>query len=146
MKILIGVDDSPCSEVALQFVRELSLPAGTPVMVVSAVQPSVPVFTELYVAAGAAADQMMEDQTNAHRELVSQAERDLRDAGLVTEGRVLQGDPREAIVRTARDEGVDLVVVGSHGRRGISKLVMGSVAAHVVTHAPCSVLVVKAEG
>jgi nucleotide-binding universal stress UspA family protein len=39
--------------------------------------------------------------------------------------------------------GADLVVVGSHGRTGLAKLVLGSVASHVVTHAPCSVLVVK---
>jgi nucleotide-binding universal stress UspA family protein len=55
----------------------------------------------------------------------------------------VRGDPREAIVEAARKTGADLVVVGSHGRTGIGKLVLGSVASHVVTHAPCSVLVVK---
>ena len=41
--------------------------------------------------------------------------------------------------------GADLVVVGSHGRTGLGKLLMGSVASHVVSHAPCTVMVVKAK-
>ena len=56
---------------------------------------------------------------------------------------MLVGDPREALIEMARREGADLIVVGSHGRSGLTKLLMGSVASHVVTHAPCDVLVVR---
>jgi len=146
MKILIGVDESSYSNAALQFVRELPLPQGTRVIVVSAVQLTVPVYSEAYVSSGGTVDQLLEDQTKVHQVLVSQAERQLRDVGLATEGRVLRGDPGEAIVMAAKDEDVDLVVVGSHGRSGIAKLLMGSVATHVVTHARCNVLVVKGKG
>ena len=69
--------------------------------------------------------------------------RELTGAGFSTEARVVRGDPRDALVDTARTMGADLVVVGSHGRTGLAKLVLGSVASHVVTHSPCSVLVVK---
>lgn len=146
MKILIGVDESSYSNAALQFVRGLPLPASTRVIVVSAVQLALPVYAEAYVPAAGMVDQLLEERTKVHQELVSQAEKQLRDEGLKTEARVLHGDPREMIVQTARDEGVDLVVVGSHGRSGITKLLTGSVATHVVTHAPCSVLVVKTKG
>jgi len=47
------------------------------------------------------------------------------------------------LVDVARREGIDLLVVGSHGRTGLGKLLMGSVAAHVVGHAGCNVLVVR---
>ena len=47
------------------------------------------------------------------------------------------------ILEIAHAEHADLIVVGSHGRTGLPKLIMGSVASHIVTHAPCSVLVVK---
>jgi len=57
---------------------------------------------------------------------------------------MVPGDPRSALVDEARQEHADLIVVGSHGRSGLSKLLLGSVASHVVAHAPCSVLVVKA--
>jgi nucleotide-binding universal stress UspA family protein len=146
MKILIGVDESSYSNAALQFVRGLPLPADTRVIIASAVQVPIPVFTEAYVPAPGPVDQLLEIRTKVHQDLVSQAERQLRAGGLQVEGRVLHGDPREMIVQTAIDERVDLVVVGSHGRSGITKLLMGSVATHVVTHAPCSVLVVKTQG
>jgi len=84
-----------------------------------------------------------EEMTTQAQGLATRVEKELRDAGLPAESRVVKGDPRDALVDTARSLHADLVVVGSHGRTGLAKLVLGSVAAHVVTHAPCSVLVVK---
>jgi universal stress protein A len=55
----------------------------------------------------------------------------------------LAGDPRHALVQEARQERVDLIIVGSHGRSGMAKLLLGSVASYVVSHAPCNVLVVR---
>jgi nucleotide-binding universal stress UspA family protein len=76
-------------------------------------------------------------------DLVSKATSELRDSGFASEGRVEVGDPREVLVSIAQSERADLIVVGSHGRTGIAKLVLGSVSSHIVTQAPCSVLVVK---
>lgn len=143
MKILLGIDDSPFSRAALEFVRKASWAPNSKVIVVSAVRPAVMAYSEIYVPPAQAVEEVLEEQKKAHQELVSQAEKDLRGAGLATEARVLIGDPREAIVDVATEERADLVVVGSHGRSGLTKLLMGSVASHVVTHAPCSVLVIK---
>jgi nucleotide-binding universal stress UspA family protein len=55
----------------------------------------------------------------------------------------LEGDPATEIVRYTQDAGIDLVVMGTHGRTGIERLVLGSVAERVLRDAPCSVLVVK---
>lgn len=55
-------------------------------------------------------------------------------------------DAREAIVQLASDVEADLVVIGTHGRRGVSRLLMGSVAESVVRTAPCPVLVVRPRG
>ncbi len=52
-------------------------------------------------------------------------------------------DPAEAIVHAASAHRCDLIVMGSHGRSGLRRLFMGSVAEHVVRHAPCPVLVIK---
>jgi nucleotide-binding universal stress UspA family protein len=54
-----------------------------------------------------------------------------------------EGDPASEIVRYATEAGVDLVVMGTHGRTGLERLLMGSVAEKVLREAPCSVLVVK---
>lgn len=55
----------------------------------------------------------------------------------------LEGDPASEIVRYAADAGIDVIVIGTHGRTGVDRLVMGSVAEKVMREAPCSVLVVK---
>ena len=55
----------------------------------------------------------------------------------------LEGDPATEIVRYARDAGMDLIVMGTHGRTGLDRLLMGSVAEKVMREALCSVLVVK---
>ena len=55
----------------------------------------------------------------------------------------LEGDPATELVRYACDAGVDVIVMGTHGRTGVERLLMGSVAEKVLRDAPCSVLVVK---
>lgn len=55
----------------------------------------------------------------------------------------LEGDPATEIVRYAQDAGIDLIVMGTHGRTGLERLLMGSVAEKVMREAKCSVLVVK---
>ena len=143
MKILIGVDGSACSKAAVEHVCKQPWPAGSQMVVVSAVGQPVIASAEVYVAAATAAVEVMEEERRFHEELVSRAEGELRKAGFPTRGRVMNGDAREALVKAARDEGAHLLVVGSHGRTGFAKLLLGSVASYVVSHAPCNVLVVK---
>jgi len=143
MKIMIGVDDSPHSRAAVEFVRRMTWPKESRVLVVSAVRPVVAVYAEAYTGASPYVDPMNEDLVRFHQEIASGTERDLQSAGLRTEARIVHGDPRTALVEAARSERADLLVVGSHGRTGMAKLLMGSVASYVVAHAPCSVLVVK---
>ena len=144
MKILIGMDESPHSRAAVDFVKRMKWAEGTRVLVLSAVRPLVSAYLEAYVPAPDVAVQVEDEQMRFYQEVCSRAERDLRSAGLATEVRAIRGDPREALIEEAAREGVDLIVLGSHGRSGLGKLLLGSVASHVVTHAPCSVLVVKA--
>jgi nucleotide-binding universal stress UspA family protein len=58
--------------------------------------------------------------------------------------RLVDGDPAKAILNAAKENHCDVVVMGSHGRTGLGRLLMGSVAEEVVRKAPCPVLVVKA--
>ncbi|HUK62910.1 MAG TPA: universal stress protein, partial [Dongiaceae bacterium] len=78
-----------------------------------------------------------------HRQLLERTEAELRAAGLEVILRLVDGDPRHALVDVARQERVDLLVVGSHGHSGIGRTLMGCVASHVVGHAHCDVMVVR---
>jgi nucleotide-binding universal stress UspA family protein len=68
----------------------------------------------------------------------------LRAAGLAAEGVVRDGDPAGQLIDAATADLADLIVMGTHGRSGLARLALGSVARNVVTHAPCTVLVVRA--
>jgi nucleotide-binding universal stress UspA family protein len=56
---------------------------------------------------------------------------------------LLEGDPADEIVRYAQDAAIDVIVIGTHGRTGLDRVQLGSVAEKVMREAPCSVLVVK---
>ena len=142
MRILIALDASPHSERALEFVRRMRWPAGSRVVVASVMQPVAAAAT-IGLDIPRVAAEMLDEQRRRLEELVAGAERVLRESGFPTEGRVLIGDPREVLLDAARTEQADLLVVGSHGRTGIARWMLGSVSSHLVTHAPCSVLVVK---
>jgi nucleotide-binding universal stress UspA family protein len=86
------------------------------------------------------------------RQLREAAERELgwllaraRAEGVEALPLLLEGFPDEAIVEAARERNVDLIVVGTHGRRGAARLFLGSVAARVTATAPCPVLTVGPE-
>jgi nucleotide-binding universal stress UspA family protein len=66
-----------------------------------------------------------------------------REAGVEAEALLLSGFADEAIVQAAQEKGADLVVMGTHGRRGVSHFFLGSVAARVVATSPCPVLTLR---
>ena len=85
-------------------------------------------------------------QINLVREAKRHLQRGLRGIdhrGVKMTSEVRTGRAGPTVVECARDIEADLVVVGSHGRTGVAHLVMGSVAEHVVRHAPCPVLVIR---
>lgn len=84
-------------------------------------------------------DQVRDEREAAAQQLVARA----REAGVQTAFLVWEGDPGEAIVDAAQAEHADLIVLGTHGRRGVNRSLFGSVSDHVVRHAPCPVVVVR---
>ena len=64
--------------------------------------------------------------------------------GVAARPLIIDGFPPAAIARAAKDNGADLVVMGTHGRKGVARLFMGSVAAQLIATAPCPVLTVHA--
>jgi hypothetical protein len=68
----------------------------------------------------------------------------MQSEGANAEGRVIEGEPANAIVGVARERGADLIVTGSHGRTGLDRVLLGSTSERILNETPCAVLVVKA--
>lgn len=138
-RILVGVDESAQAEAALSFVAEEWRDAD--VVLLSVIDPA-----EAGRAAGAGvpsgAEQWYEQTKSDRQALLAEAADGLNVTGSV-ETATTVGKPAAAIVEYAADNDVDHIVVGSHGRKGISRVVLGSVAEAVVRNAPIPVTVVR---
>ena len=143
MKILLAVDDSPYSSEAVGAVADRPWPPGTTVRVLSAVENVPPPAAELWYDAGGQLERVQQELTKRAEELTSRVAQALRTSRLQAEPLVKQGDPRSVIVDEAKAWSADLIVLGSHGYTGFQRWLLGSVALSVVSHAPCSVEVVR---
>ena len=143
MKILIAVDESPHAKEAVRWVANAQWPAGTTVRLVCSIRSDLYITGELYAPAAAELEDLLREESKRTETTLKERGAELAAKGLAVETRVTRGDPRFCILDEAKDWGADLVVVGSHGRSGLSRLFLGSVASHVVAHATCNVLVVK---
>jgi nucleotide-binding universal stress UspA family protein len=142
MKILLAIDGSPHSQAAVDEVARRPWPSRSTLRVVSVIQPYTPPATE-FVLAGATLEDIREQQASSAEQIARRAADALRETGLSTETSVREGDPRSTIVDEAKEWRADLIVVGSHGRTGLTRWLLGSVAQAIVAHAPCSVEVVR---
>ena len=93
--------------------------------------------------AGATLEDMRRQLTSEAERLTGRVADALKATTTSTETAVREGDPRSAIVDEADEWRADLIVVGSHGRTGVKRWLLGSVAQAIVGHAPCSVEVVR---
>ena len=136
-RILLATDLAPASEAATRQAIELAADLGAELLIVSVIDPSV------NGAAGGRVERM--DQRRRARETAAQ-EVVLRGraAGVTIAFLVWEGEPGPSIVEAATSEQVDMIVVGSHGRGAVGRFLVGSVSDHVVRHASCPVLVVRA--
>ena len=139
MKILVGVDDSKSSGDVLRAVVTQFRTENTEVRVLHVLEPIAPAPPQM--AAGYAPE--LEGLKKPAHELVERIGKELRDAGFKVDTAVEVGDIRETIIDSAASWHADLIVVGSHGRRGIQRFLLGSVAEFVGRHAKCSVEIVR---
>ena len=134
--ILLATDLSPASAGAATQALDLAHDLGADVLVMSAIDPRATLSDGM---------SRRVDRIRLARELAAQSVvAKGRERGVSVSFLIWDGPAGEAIVEVARNEQVDLVVVGSHGRGVVGRFLVGSVSEHVVRHAPCPVLVVRA--
>ena len=145
MRILLAVDGSEHSDVALRCLLERPWPEGSVVRVVTVAQvPFVPV--DAFSGVGMSSHNyelltpaLLEQAQGVAAKTVAQ----LQGAGVRAEAIVPRGDPRVEVVTAATEWKAHLILVGSHGRTGLQRWLLGSVAEYIVRHAPCSVEVAR---
>jgi nucleotide-binding universal stress UspA family protein len=143
MKILLGVDGSPHSMAAAQSLARRPWPENTEVRIISVIDPGVPAMDHWYWS-GEVATQLRESGLRLGKTAVEAAQKVVAGTGLRTDANVLSGGAAKwRIVDDAKEWGADLVVLGSHGRRGVKRLLLGSVSESVALHAACSVEVIR---
>lgn len=142
MRVLLAIDGSTPSDAARDLVASLSWPDGTCIRVVAVVEPLSAVLVGLSPYAVAEVDDPAIAASLDAR--LADIARALEAPGRVVEARRLEGRPASVIVHQATDLRADLIVVGSRGLGRLRSMLLGSVSAEVVDHAPCPVLVARA--
>ena len=141
--IVVGTDGSDTAKEAVRQATELAQKLGASMQLVSAYEP---------VPEGRLRDErqqvpedlawMVNPREDVSQTLEEAAER-LRDAGLDVETHAREGDPADAILDVAEEQGADLIVVGNKGMTGAKRFLLGSVPNKVSHHAPCSVMIIR---
>jgi nucleotide-binding universal stress UspA family protein len=137
-RILCATDFSPASDPAWDFAQRLAGAVRADLLLVHVLR-WIPVAFDGAFDAGTY-QRLLDDE---RREAQARLDRLAPEGGLRVTKRLEDGPPAARILSVAESEGVDLLVVGTHGRTGLNRLLMGSVAEHVVQAASCPVVTVR---
>ena len=142
-RILHPTDFSRASRAAFTKAVEMAKTNRAELLLVHVLGPPVmPMVGDGYVSPKVYEDIAATARSQAQTELNRLATR-ARKAGARMKTVLMEGVPHEQITRAARSKRVDLIVIGTHGRTGLAKFFLGSVAGRVVSIAPCPVLTVR---
>ena len=146
MRILLAIDGSPFSDAAVREVASKPWPAGSELKVISVVEPPLLPTVETWVPPDDYIESLEKaGEAQAESVIAKAAQRVSSEQGgrLTVFTEIVRGHPKHAITDEAEAWGADLIVVGSHGYRGLTKLWLGSVSQAVASHAKCSVEIVR---
>jgi universal stress protein A len=141
MKILHPTDFSECAEEAREVALKLAGALGAELILLH-VSVETPLYREGLMSARQLTTFFEEVREWAKKTLEERAAH-ARGMGIPTLAKVVTGTAHQEIVETARQEGVTLIVMGTHGRGGLERILLGSVADRVIRTAPCGVLTLR---
>jgi nucleotide-binding universal stress UspA family protein len=141
-KILVPLDGSDLAELAIRHAREIARGARSEILLLQAINFPYPVVPEAALVPDA--KWLAGAKKDASRYLEGIAA-PLREAGMRVRTLMDERPPADAILHVAAGEGVDLIIMSTHGRGGLSRMLMGSVAESVFRATPRTVMLVKPE-
>jgi nucleotide-binding universal stress UspA family protein len=134
--LVVGYDDSPSSKAALIEASNLAKKHGGRVILVHAVFFDTEEF-------GIAPEQLEKRLKIGEKACIQSKDMVSSEFGIEVQSLLCEGDPPDVILDVAQGKQADLIVLGTHGRKGLNKLLMGSVTSRIIADAPTDVLVVK---
>lgn len=134
-RILVPVDGSASSQVAVHLAFQLGEAYGSEVLVVSVAD----VPSHVYGISGEAAEKMIADSRRHLDKIASEALSHEAQAEYI----LREGEPARILIELASQRSSNLIIMGSHGRTGLTRLLMGSVTERVIQGSPCPILVVR---
>ncbi len=140
MKVLLAIDDSKFSDAAAKILAEQFRPQDAEVRVLHVVEP-IAITEPPQMALGYYPE--LENRLPQAHEMVDRVAVMLSSAGFRVTTSVAKGDARSIILEDAAEWHADLIVLGSHGRKGLDRFFLGSVSEAVARHAHCSVQIVR---
>lgn len=142
-RILYATDYSKASRRAREKAVELAKDYDAELWVVHVIAPTTAYLTEQEFG-GAELYMKLEESAKQQAEIsMKRLMAALEKAKIKAKSLLLRGSPHDQIIKAAKSKKVDIIVIGTHGRTGLSKLFMGSVAGRVVSTATCPVLTVR---
>ncbi|NLI90928.1 MAG: universal stress protein [Peptococcaceae bacterium] len=133
-KILVGFDGSPSSKKALEYAKGLSGKLNSSVTVLTVIR--LPDFSPSMDEVGEVMEEAQKRIAPMHKEIAELAQKE----GIIIQTAIIYGHPTEKIINYAKENGFDLIVVGTRGLGGFKKLVIGSVAQKVVSYSKVPVI------
>ena len=146
MKILLAIDGSACSDAAIEEVARRPWPEGSSVKVLTTYELPAPPTAETWALPVNYFEDLDIALRNQARNIVDTGLQKLKsklNKSISLDAALIPGPPRTVILDEAEAWGADLIVVGSHGYRAWERFLLGSVSQAVVSHAKCSVEVVR---
>lgn len=146
MKILLAVDGSPCSDEAIEEIGRRPWSAGSEIKVLTTFELPLPPSPEAWAMPPTyfeELDRAASEHARSIKELGMTRLKSTMGPEVIITGESVPGAPRMVILDEAESWGADLIVVGSHGYRAWERFLLGSVSQSIVSHAKCSVEVVR---
>jgi nucleotide-binding universal stress UspA family protein len=142
-QILVPLDGSALAETALPTAQAIAQQTGATLRLVQAIQPIGLDDQQIIFASGADVQTMFEEWHTSAAQYLHSLELELHAKGIPCTSQVTFGDPDKVICSTVDEEGVDLIVMSTHGRSGLKRWVYGSVANKVLHGANCPLLLLR---
>ena len=139
--ILIPTDFSEYSKIALPYAADMAKKYGAKLIVLHIFDEEL--LSPIFFETGTTAQEYYERLNQRFEAAVDDFTSDVDTEGVEIEAELGNGAPFAEIIKFARENGIDLIIMGTHGRTGVAHTLLGSVAERVVRKSPCPVMVVR---